>query len=77
MKNNKKLILASGSPRRTELLKMLGCKFQIVPSKIEEKINPRLSPIQNVKRLSRLKALDAASKIKQQRTPGRYWSNCD
>ncbi|PIW90086.1 MAG: septum formation inhibitor Maf, partial [Candidatus Nealsonbacteria bacterium CG_4_8_14_3_um_filter_40_11] len=48
MKNNKKLILASGSPRRTELLKMLGCKFQIVPSKIEEKINPRLSPIQNV-----------------------------
>lgn len=45
------------------MLKRLGCKFQIVPSKIEEKINPRLSPIQNVKRLSRLKALDAASKI--------------
>jgi len=42
---------------------MLGCKFQIVPSKVEEKINPRLSPIENVKRLSRQKALDVASKI--------------
>jgi septum formation protein len=60
---NKKLILASGSPRRIELLKMLGCKFEIVPSKIEEKISPRLSPIENVKRLSCLKALDVASKI--------------
>jgi len=64
MKNKKvKLVLASRSPRRIELLKMLGCKFQIIPSKIEEKINPRLSPIQNVKRLSRLKVLDVASKV--------------
>ena len=64
MKKKKvKLVLGSGSPRRIELLKILGCKFQIIPSKIKEKISPRLSPIQNVKRLSRLKALDAASKI--------------
>ena len=34
-----------------------------MPSKVEEKINPCLSPIQNVKRLSCLKALDIASKI--------------
>ena len=64
MKKKKvKLVLASGSPRRIELLKMLGCKFQSIPSKVEEKINPRLSPIQNVKRLSCLKVLDVASKI--------------
>ena len=64
MKKKKvKLILASGSPRRIELLKMLGCKFRIIPSKAEEKISPRLSPIQNVKRLSRLKAFNVASKI--------------
>ena len=64
MKKKKvKLILASGSPRRIELLKMLGCKFQSIPSKVEEKISPHLSPIQNVKRLSRLKALDVASKV--------------
>ena len=63
-KNKKvKLILASASPRRIELLKILGCKFQVIPSKIEEKINPRLSPIQNIKRLSYFKALDVAEKI--------------
>lgn len=66
MKKKKvKLILASGSPRRIELLKMLGCKFQIISSKDEERINPRLSPIQNAKRLSRLKALSVASKISE------------
>lgn len=66
MKKKKvKLILASGSPRRIELLKMLGCKFQIISSKDEERINPRLSPIQNAKRLSRLKALNVASKISE------------
>jgi len=64
-KKNIKLILASGSPRRIELLKLLGCKFKVIPSLIEEKINPRLSPIKNVKRISRLKALDVASKISE------------
>ncbi len=64
MKKKKiKLTLASGSPRRIELLKMLGYEFKIIPSQIEEKINPHLSPIQNAKKLSRLKALDVASKI--------------
>jgi len=63
--NGVKLILASGSPRRIELLKLLGCKFKIIPSLIEEKINPHLTPIENVKRISRLKALDVASKISE------------
>jgi len=62
-KENKKLILASGSPRRIELLKKLGCKFQIIPSKIEEKINPHSSPIENIKNISRLKAIDVASRV--------------
>jgi septum formation protein len=64
MKNKKvRLILASGSPRRIELLKKLGCKFQIIPSKIEEKINPHSSPIENIKNISRLKAIDVASRV--------------
>ena len=64
MKKKKvKLVLASGSPSRIELLRMLDCKFQVIPSRVKEKFNPRLSPIQNVKKLSRLKALDVASKI--------------
>ncbi len=61
--NGVKLILASGSPRRIELLKMLGCNFEIIPSKIEEKIDSNLSPIENVKNLSRLKAIDVASRV--------------
>ncbi len=66
MKNKKpKIILASGSPRRIELLKMLGCKFQIIPSQIEEKINPHLSPVQNAKRIARLKSLGVASKFSE------------
>ncbi len=66
MKKKKvKLILASGSPRRIELLKKLGCKFRVIPSKVEEKINPSLSPTENARRISCLKALDAASKISE------------
>ncbi len=65
MKSKKpKIILASGSPRRIELLKLAGFEFLAKPSKIQEKINPRLSPIENVKILSRQKAKDVASKVK-------------
>ena len=59
----KPIILASASPRRTELLKLLGCKFKVVPSKTEEKVSLSLSPAQNVKRVSRLKALDVVSRV--------------
>ena len=38
MKNKKKIILASKSPRRTEILKMIGLDFDIAPSKLDEKI---------------------------------------
>ena len=60
-KKNKKLILASASPRRIELLKKFNCKFRVLPSRVKEKINPSLSPTENAKRLSCLKALDVAS----------------
>jgi len=59
----RQLILASRSPRRIGLLKMLGCNFEIIPSKIEEKIDSNLSPIENVKNISRLKAIDVASRV--------------
>lgn len=64
MKSKKtKLILASTSPRRKMLLEMLGCDFEIIPSKTEEKINKSLSPVENVKNLAALKALDVASRV--------------
>ncbi|HTG42910.1 MAG TPA: Maf family protein [Verrucomicrobiae bacterium] len=38
------LILASASPRRSELLRQLGVKFQVLPSAIEETESDQLSP---------------------------------
>ena len=38
MKNKKEIILASKSPRRIEILKMIGLDFDITPSKLDEKI---------------------------------------
>lgn len=54
-------ILASGSPRRRELLSGLGLDFTVQPSGAEEPIDPSLSPQLTVERLSLLKAADVAA----------------
>ena len=51
-----KLILASGSPRRAELLEKMGLEFTIQPSNTEEVLEPGLSPQQEVMSLSLQKA---------------------
>ncbi|MFV0449133.1 MAG: Maf family protein [Vibrio sp.] len=51
------LILASGSPRRQELLAQLGYHFDVLVPNIEEKRLDSESPVQYVERLSRDKAL--------------------
>ena len=38
-----KVILASGSPRRKELLEMMGIKFEIKTSDVDETLLPNLS----------------------------------
>ena len=43
MKNKKKIILASKSPRRIEILKMIGLDFDTAPSKLDEKIKINLT----------------------------------
>ncbi|KAF5431797.1 septum formation protein [Candidatus Methanophagaceae archaeon] len=40
------VILASQSPRRYELLKMIGLNFKVRPSHIEEKLSDDLSPVE-------------------------------
>ncbi|MDH3850926.1 MAG: Maf family protein, partial [Deltaproteobacteria bacterium] len=35
-KKNEAFILASGSPRRRELLRQLGFSFTVIPSRLEE-----------------------------------------
>ncbi len=51
------LILASGSPRRRELLTLAGISFELGPVEIDETPQTKESPLQLVKRLSQQKAL--------------------
>ncbi len=52
------VILASGSPRRKELLTQIGLPFTVIPSSAEENIPSGISPDMVVKSLSLLKAAD-------------------
>lgn len=56
---NIKLILASGSPRRRELLHQIGLDSEIIPSTVEEIITST-EPDQVVMSLSEQKAMDVA-----------------
>ncbi len=53
-----RVILASGSPRRKELLKLVVPEFEIKVSEIEEKIDDSLLPQENVTELAYQKAKD-------------------
>lgn len=56
-----KIILASGSPRRKELLTLAGVNFRVIPSGADENINKDLSPAETVESLAVLKASDVYS----------------
>ena len=51
-----KILLASTSPRRRELLGLLGLEFRIVPPTCEETLSPHLSPSEQTRQLARDKA---------------------
>ena len=56
-----RLILASESPRRYELLKQVGLDFNVIPSGIEEDYIKGESPRKHVLRLADAKALDVGN----------------
>ncbi|MCD4713308.1 MAG: Maf family protein [Clostridiales bacterium] len=56
-----RIILASGSPRRIELLDQFNIDFDVVPSKIEEVTRPHETPVQAVMALAFEKANDVAN----------------
>ena len=54
--NNSKLVLASRSPRRVELLKEIHAQFKVVPSSIEEVLDIGFRPEENARNIARAKA---------------------
>lgn len=50
------LILASGSPRRKELLSLFRIPFTVVPADVDETMDPAKAPCEEVARLSAKKA---------------------
>ncbi|MDH5763616.1 MAG: Maf family protein [Nitrospinota bacterium] len=68
----KKLILASRSPRRSELLRSLGLEFEVSPSQVKEITDPAQSPENNALNIARDKARWVA-----RRNPGCYVLGAD
>jgi len=59
----KRLILASKSPRRYDLLKQMGLDFEVIPSTVEEDFVSAESPREHVIRLAEAKALDVGNRF--------------
>jgi len=55
------LILASGSPRRRQLLELIGVKFEVAPADIDETPLPDENPVAYASRAARDKALAVAT----------------
>ncbi len=62
MTGMRQIILASSSPRRKELLQMIGLSCKVIAPKIDEKRNPRLKIRSQVEAISQKKAQAIADK---------------
>lgn len=62
MRVNSRLILASKSPRRHQLLRQMGFDFEVFPSRVAEDFIQTESPKQHVVRLAEAKLKDVAGK---------------
>lgn len=58
-----RLVLASASPRRSEILRTLGLDFEVRPSAVSEELEPGEAPVDLARRLARDKALDVAARL--------------
>lgn len=67
-----RIILASASPRRFELLASAGIEFGVCPGDVPEEPLPGELPLDHVLRLARDKAYEAASRVE-----GRYFIGAD
>ncbi len=55
------LVLASASPRRSELMRMLGLDHEVIPADVDESLRPGEAARAHVERLARTKALSVAA----------------
>ena len=62
MSGKDKIILASASPRRSELLESAGIRFDVVPGHIDETPFPGEEPVPHVLRLAEQKAQEVAGR---------------
>ena len=58
-----RLVLASASPRRLELLRALGLEPEVVPAAVDESVGPDEAPRAAVLRLARAKAKEVAGRV--------------
>jgi septum formation protein len=65
--NAPRLVLASASPRRRELLEVIGVDFQVLPVEADESRQPGESPAALARRLARAKAEAASSRVGRDR----------
>jgi nucleoside triphosphate pyrophosphatase len=72
MSGKNKIILASASPRRSELLESAGIRFDVVPGHIDETPFAGEQPVDHVLRLAEEKAREVA-----RREEGRYFIGAD
>jgi len=59
-----RIVLASGSPRRSELLKQVGIEFEVIPAQGEEDTK-ETAPERVVTELSKQKALEVAERLRE------------
>jgi len=60
--NGRRVVLASASPRRRQLLDLIGIEHEVSPSNIDESLRPRETPRKHAERLAREKALVVAKR---------------
>src|SRR5256884_3016524 len=59
------IVLASGSPRRRQLLEMIGLEFRVVPPDVDETLGPSEQAEGYVTRLAREKATSVARRERE------------
>src|SRR5713226_7905372 len=57
-----RIILASASPRRAQLLKQIGVEFELAPGQVHERPHPDEAPSDYITRIARAKVIAVARK---------------